>query len=75
MLPTRRLGLFVVALLLLSFAPSVQAQAPTAPGVEIDCDEKQENVGVSCVCSIYIKMLPLTMREIPINFFPKSAKN
>ena len=46
MLPTRRLGLFVVALVLLSFAPSVQAQAPTAPGVEIDCDEKQPELDV-----------------------------
>jgi hypothetical protein len=46
MLPTRRLGLFVVALLLFSLAPSVQAQAPTAPGVEIDCDEKQPELDV-----------------------------
>ena len=46
MLSTRRLGLFVVALVLCSFAPSAHAQAPTAPGVEIDCDDKQPELDV-----------------------------
>ena len=46
MIPPRRLGFFVVALMLCSFAPTAQAQAPTAPGVEIDCDEKQPELNV-----------------------------
>ena len=46
MLASRRFGWVVVALLLCSLAGSVQAQAPTAPGVEIDCDEKQPELDV-----------------------------
>ena len=46
MIPPRRLGFFVVALMLCSLAPAAQAQAPTAPGVEIDCDEKQPELNV-----------------------------
>ena len=46
MIPPRRLGFFVVALMLCSFAPTAQAQAPTAPGVELDCDEKQPELNV-----------------------------
>jgi len=46
MLPPRRLGLIAAALLLCSLVSSVHAQVPTAPGVEIDCDDKQPELNV-----------------------------
>ncbi len=46
MLSTRRWGMMVMALMLCSFAPLATAQVPTAPGVEIDCEEKQPEMDV-----------------------------
>ena len=46
MLSARRWGMIVMALMLCSFAPLASAQVPTAPGVEIDCDEKQPEMDV-----------------------------
>ena len=43
---SRRWPLLVVALMLVCSAQSATAQVPTAPGVEIDCDEKQPEMDV-----------------------------
>ena len=43
---TRLLGLAVVAMMLCCLLPTSSAQAPTAPGVEIDCDEKNPELDV-----------------------------
>ncbi len=43
---SRRWTLLVVALMLVCSAQSATAQVPTAPGVEIDCDEKQPEMDV-----------------------------
>jgi hypothetical protein len=46
MLSSRRWSVLVLMLMVLSFAPPVGAQVPTAPGVEIDCDNKQPELDV-----------------------------
>lgn len=43
---TRLLGLAIVAMMLCCLLPTSSAQAPTAPGVEIDCDEKNPELDV-----------------------------
>lgn len=43
---TRLLGLAVVAMMLCCLLPTSSAQTPTAPGVEIDCDEKNPELDV-----------------------------
>ena len=46
MLSSRRWSVLVLMLMVLSFAPPVGAQVPTAPGVEIDCDNKPPELDV-----------------------------
>jgi hypothetical protein len=46
MLSSRRWPLLMLVLMLLSVLPSSHAQVPTAPGVEIDCDNKQPELDV-----------------------------
>lgn len=46
MLSSRRWPLLMLVLMLLSVLPSSHAQMPTAPGVEIDCDNKQPELDV-----------------------------
>jgi hypothetical protein len=46
MLSSRRWPLLMMVLMLLSVLPSSHAQVPTAPGVEIDCDNKQPELDV-----------------------------
>lgn len=43
---TRRLGLVLAAMMLCGFLSVAAAQTPTAPGVEIDCDDKQPELDV-----------------------------
>ena len=43
---THRWPLLLVALMVCSLAMPVGAQTPTAPGVEIDCEEKQPEMDV-----------------------------
>jgi len=43
---TRLLGLAVVAMMLCCLLPTTSAQAPTAPGVEIDCENKNPELDV-----------------------------
>ena len=42
----RRLGTLLAAMMLCCFLPLAAAQTPTAPGVEIDCDDKQPELDV-----------------------------
>ncbi len=44
--PPRRWSLLLVLLVAFSLLPLATAQVPTAPGVEIDCDEKQPELDV-----------------------------
>ena len=46
MLMRRRFGSLLTALLLCCLLPVAAAQTPTAPGVEIDCDDKQPELDV-----------------------------
>ena len=46
MLSSRRWSVLVLMLMVLSAAPPAGAQLPTAPGVEIDCDNKQPELDV-----------------------------
>ncbi|MEC8151713.1 MAG: hypothetical protein VX068_03610, partial [Candidatus Thermoplasmatota archaeon] len=46
MVTTRRLGLVLAAMMLCGFLSVAAAQTPTAPGVEIDCDDKQPELDV-----------------------------
>ena len=46
MLSSRRWSVLVLMLMVLSAAPLAGAQLPTAPGVEIDCDNKQPELDV-----------------------------
>jgi hypothetical protein len=46
MLSSRRWSFLVLGLMLVSVLPSAHAQVPTAPGVEIDCDNKQPELDV-----------------------------
>ena len=42
----RQLGTLLAAMMLCCFLPLAAAQTPTAPGVEIDCDDKQPELDV-----------------------------